>query len=272
MNVAGQLFSRIFDKLVALAVSLCLVTPSPAWAVDAAQPDNKDGDTGETEAAAPPPPKKPVKIEVNVGVNVPLNANARDKIDLLPYPTDCPPVTEADYHISTKPEDLRKFLKSAFDYKWGKAGQTPPDWRVDRALQQGLLHSRMHLPQASEDAEVWLDEFLPYFRSEVKAINAQEYERYQRFLKAKSFESARAAFQEDAEINDKPAFALRIRQIARGIREDKAFVKPGIWWAVGTHTLSGLTYYWQEQRSISEGPPRLIELTEQNALLIRGHY
>lgn len=248
-----------------------LVCHAPVKA-DQSTGSESETESAEKEAAAQPPAKEPEKVQVIVAVDVPVNANARDQFLMSPFPVAPPDVTDADFYLPTNADELKELLKGAVLYKAGTPNQSPPDWRVDRALQMALRHTRKHIPLISQGLDQWLDDFFPQFQQEVMALNADQKLRQKRFANCGMHEGARKAYRDDAGNKGLTPISVRVGQVKRGIRQGKTYVKPAVWWVIGTHSTPGLTYYWQEQRTIQAGMARMVELTEANAALIKGHF
>lgn len=234
--------------------------------------ESPESESAEKEAPAKAPAKEPEKVQIFVAVDVPVNANAHDQFFLMPFPVKPPDATDDDFYLTSDRSDLKELLKGAILYKAGTPGQNPPDWKVDRALQLALRKTRKHIPLVSQGLDQWLTDFFPQFEQEVRLLNENQKLRKERYITCGLHEIGRKAYQEDAANKGLTPITVRVAQYRRGIRQGKTYVKPSVWWVVGTHTTPGLTYYWQEKRTFVAGLPRLVELTEANAALIKGHF
>jgi hypothetical protein len=271
MNIVRHMFSRI---LLGLVIVLFITSLFVRVQVRADESPGSESETESSQSTPAPaaPAKEPDKVEVVVAVDVPANANARDQFVLSPFPLKPPDATDADFCLPTNEGELKELLKSAVLYKASTPGEHPPDWRVDRALQLGLRRSRKHMPLVSQGLDQWLDEFFPVFQQEVTALNADQKRRKIKFDTCGSHEQGRQAYRDDAANRGLTPISVRVGQQKRGIRQGTVFVKPAMYWVVGTHSMPGLTYYWQEQRTIQAGMARMVELTEANAAFIKGHF
>lgn len=263
-----KLFSRIPAKHVLLALVLSVIAPMVVQAVESTPSESAEvsppADTADDEKS---------KAHVTFAVEVPLNANCHDEFAVFPYPVTVPNIGRIDYQLPAGVDDLRNFIKQCVFYKWGKAENAPPDWRVDRAFKLALDSSRKHLPEISTGLDEWVDEFLPYFARAVRKINASEAIRWKRYKEADVVEAARQVYQDDAASKGLSAIVLNVRQIRPGIRETETVkLRLGNWYLVGTHSVPGLTYYWQQKVSLTGPYVRYIVLNEQNALWIKGHF
>jgi hypothetical protein len=90
--------------------------------------------------------------------------------------------------------------------------------------------------------------------------------RYQKFIDL--YEENHAEAEVEAARRDLNPISLEMRIYHLSLRQAVTYLPAGTWYVVGTRTLVGTIYYWNEAFEVGQGKVANVELNEANALLI----
>jgi hypothetical protein len=246
-------------------------TGSPAAAGD--QADGKNVATVDIPLEEPRP-----KVKVIVQLNVVQNLRAKDHFTLYPYPLQ-PPQAAPRLRVSALPVDDKSLKSTLFNLGYSmRVGQRLPcllsGWRMNYCYEKALKNAHRGEPHTFGELYAWINEMLPYLKTEVLKSNEEELARGERWGAADAmFKNNRTDYETEALKQGLAPIDVRLRPILGHLRQGEVDVEKGQWWIVGTHKTPGLNFYWQEQVDLGQefkAEQKKVRLDEANALLIEG--
>ncbi len=221
-------------------------------------------------------PEADTKVPVKVVINVPHNIEAINEFTVYPYPMQPPRQKQQVKGLpETEKNGLRNMLITSGYTQRTQTSRAYPygGWRWQYAYKAALRRSGLGSPHVVSEMYTWADEMMPYIKPECIRLNLAEKERTRLYQRAKEdYDETRVDSETESVRKGLFPVDVRIQKFdGRQTRFGTMKLLPGSWWLVGTHKVSGLTYYWNLPIVIdADEPPKTIELTEANAMVIEG--
>lgn len=218
------------------------------------------------------PGEKPKTFPVTVWVNVPRLKGSADAFRIYPYPIK-PPKAKRSYSPMTLDYNAVKDSLWANGYQarstLSNKAYPSVSFRFNYCLDAAIRESGLGKPHLITEASSWVEEIYPYMRKNMARWNEAEEARQDRYDKFIQFyEDNHAEAEVEAARRDLNPITLDMRLYHLSLRQAVTNLPAGTWYVVGTRTLVGTIYYWNEAFEVGEGKVANIQLNEANALLI----